>query len=253
MRVGFVQFDPKILEVEGNVDAALRLIGGKRADLIVLPELFNTGYNFRNQGEVASVAEPVPEGATTQALKEFSKRDGMMVVAGVAERKGRSLYNSAVVVKNGKYMGTYRKVHLFYNEKKFFKPGLEFKVFGKVGVMVCFDWYFPESARSLMLKGAEVIAHPSNLVLSNCPEAMKTRALENRVYAVTADRVGIERGLRYIGQSEIVNPRGLIIYRASATKEECVVRKIDLAMARNKTVTPRNNLLRDRMPQAYSR
>lgn len=253
MHVGFVQLDPKILDVEGNVDAALRLIGGKRADLIVLPELFNTGYNFKNRGEVASVAEPVPEGATTQALREFSKRDGAMVVAGVAERKGRSIYNSAVVLKDGKYMGAYRKVHLFYNEKKFFKPGLEFKVFGKVGVMVCFDWYFPESARSLMLKGAEVIAHPSNLVLSNCPEAMKTRALENRVYAVTADRVGIERGLRYIGQSEIVNPRGRIIYRASATKEECVVRKIDLATARNKTVTPRNNLLRDRVPQAYSR
>ena len=166
MHVGFVQFDPKILDVEGNVDAALRLIGRKRADLIVLPELFNTGYNFRNQREVASVAEPVPEGATTQALKEFSKRDGTMVVAGVAERKGTSLYNSAVVVKDGKYMGTYRKVHLFYNEKKFFKPGHEFKVFGNVGVMVCFDWYFPESARSLMLKGAEVIAHPSNLVLA---------------------------------------------------------------------------------------
>lgn len=253
MHVGFVQLNPKILDVEGNVDAALRLIGGKRGDLIVLPELFNTGYNFRNQAEVASVAEPVPEGPTTQALMEFSKRDGTMVVAGVAERKGRSLYNSAVVLKDGKYMGTYRKVHLFYNEKRFFKPGFEFKVFGKVGVMICFDWYFPESARSLMLKGAEVIAHPSNLVLSNCPEAMKTRALENRVYAVTADRVGIERGLRYIGQSEIVNPRGQIIYRASATKEECVVRKIDLATARNKTVTPRNNLLRDRMPQAYSR
>jgi predicted amidohydrolase len=253
MHVGFVQLDPKMLDVEGNVNAALRLIGGKRADLIVLPELFNTGYNFRNRAEVASVAELVPEGATTQALREFSKRDGAMVVAGVAERKGRSLYNSAVVLKDGKYMGTYRKVHLFYNEKKFFKPGVEFKVFGKVGVMVCFDWYFPESARSLMLKGAEVIAHPSDLVLSNCPEAMKTRALENRVYAVTADRVGIERGLRYIGQSEIVNPRGRIIYRASATKEECVVRKIDLAMSRNKTVTPRNNLLRDRMPQAYSR
>jgi len=253
MRVGFVQLNSKLLDVEGNVDASLRLIGRKRTDLIVLPELFNTGYNFRNRGEVAGVAEPVPEGATTQALKEFSKRDGAMVVAGVAERKGRSLYNSAVVLKDGKYMGTYRKVHLFHNEKKFFKPGLEFKVFGKVGVMECFDWYFPESARSLMLKGAEVIAHPSNLVLSNCPEAMKTRALENRVYAVTADRVGMERGLRYTGQSEIVDPRGRIIYRASATKEECVVRKIDLAMARNKNVTPRNNLLTDRVPKAYTR
>lgn len=199
------------------------------------------------------MAEPIPGGATTQTLREFSKRDGTMVVAGIAERRGRGFYNSAVVVKGGKYLGTYRKIHLFYNEKKFFKPGVDFKVFGKVGVMVCFDWYFPESTRSLMLKGAEVIAHPSNLVLHSCPEAMKTRALENRVYTVTADRVGAERGLHYIGQSEIVNPQGQIIYRASATREECVVRKIDLAMARNKTVTSRNNLLRDRTPRAYAR
>lgn len=251
MQVGFVQINSRLLDVEGNIDRALRLIGRKQADLIVIPELFNTGYNFRNRREVASVAELIPQGPTTEVLKEFSKRDGSMIVAGIAERKGTSLYNSAVVVKRGEYLGAYRKVHLFHNEKKFFKPGFEFKVFGKVGVMVCFDWYFPESARTLMLKGAQVIAHPSNLVLPNCPEAMKTRALENRVYTVTADRVGEERHLHYIGQSEIVNPRGQIIYRASATKEECVVRKIDLAMARNKTVTPRNNLVWDRRPRAY--
>jgi predicted amidohydrolase len=252
MRVGFVQLNPRLLDVEGNVNAAFRLMERKRADLIVLPELFNTGYNFVNRRQAASVAEQIPEGGTTQALKDFSNRDGLLVVAGIAERRGTTLYNSAVVVRDGKYLGTYRKVHLFSNEKKFFKPGLEFKVFGKVGVMVCFDWYFPESARSLMLKGAEVIAHPSNLVLSNCPEAMKTRALENRVFTVTADRVGEERGLRFIGQSEIVNPRGRVIYRASTNEEEYVVREIDLGMARNKAVTSRNNLLRDRMPQAYS-
>ncbi len=253
MDVGFVQLNSELLNVEGNIDSALRLIGKKRADLIVIPELFNTGYNFRNRREVASVAEQIPGGPTTQAFKEFSKRSGTMAVAGIAERKGPSFYNSAIVVKDGKYLGTYRKVHLYYNEKKFFKPGHEFKVFGRVGVMVCFDWYFPESARTLMLKGAQVIAHPSNLVLSNCPEAMKTRAMENRVYTVTADRVGVERGLRYIGQSEIVNPRGRIIYRASATREECIVRKIDLSMAQDKNVTPRNNLLEDRTPRAYAR
>jgi predicted amidohydrolase len=243
----------KLLDVEGNIDRALKLIGNKKTDLIVLPELFNTGYNFRSRREVARVAEPVPGGITTEVLKDFSKRDGATVVAGIAERKGQSFYNAAVVVKDGKYLGTYRKVHLFYNEKKFFKPGKEFKVFGRVGVMVCFDWYFPESARSLMLKGAEVIAHPSNLVLPHCPDSMKTRALENGVYVITADRVGVERGLRFIGLSQIVNPRGQVLYRASGTREECVVRDIDLKLARNKSITPRNNLLRDRAPLAYAR
>ena len=144
-------------------------------------------------------------------------------------------------------------VRFTYNEKKFFKPGTEFKLFGKIGVMVCFDWYYPESARTLMLKGAELIAHPSNLVLPHCPEAMKTRALENRVYAVTADRVGVEHGLRYIGQSQIVNPHGQIIYRASQTTEECVVMNIELALARDKAVTPKNDLLKDRAPRTYAR
>jgi len=251
MNVGFVQINSKLLDVEGNVDKAFRLAGRRKTDLLVLPELFNIGYNFQTRRELAKVAEPIPQGPTTQAIKEFSKRNGTQVVAGIAERKGQSFYNSAIVVKNGKYLGTYRKVHLFFNEKKFFKPGYEFKVFGRIGVMICFDWFFPESARTLMLKGAEVIAHPSNLVLPHCPDSMKTRALENHVYVVTADRVGVERGLRFIGQSQIVSPRGHVLYRASPTKEECIVRRIDLSLARDKAVTPKNNLLTDRMPLAY--
>lgn len=251
MRVGFVQINSKLFDVEGNIDKAFRLVGKKRMDLLVLPELFNTGYNFRSRREVAKLAERVPDGSTTQTLREFSKCNGTMIVAGIAERKGQSFYNSAVVVKEGKDLGTYRKIHLFYNEKKFFKPGHEFKVFGKIGVMICFDWIFPESARTLMLKGAEVVAHPSNLVLPHCPGSMKTRALENHVYVVTADRVGVERGLRFIGQSQIVSPRGRIIYRASPTNEECIVRDVDLSLARDKSVTPRNDLVKDRVPQAY--
>ena len=251
MDVGFVQINSKLLDVEGNIDKAFRLFGRRKTDLLVLPELFNTGYNFRTRRELAKVAEPIPQGPTTQAIKEFSKRNGTQIVAGVAERKGQSFYNSAVVVKDGKYLGTYRKVHLFYNEKKFFKPGHEFKVYAGVGVMICFDWFFPESTRTLMLKGAEVVAHPSNLVMPHCPDSMKTRALENHVYVVTADRVGVERGLRFIGQSQIVSPRSRIIYRASATREECVVRDIDLSRAHDKSVTSKNDLMKDRVPRAY--
>jgi predicted amidohydrolase len=253
MRVGFVQNNARLLDVEGNVDRALHLIGKKKADLFVLPELFNTGYNFRNRREAAKVAELIPDGYTTQTLMDLSKKRGCSIVAGVTERKGQGMYNSAAVVKDGKHLGTYRKVHLFWNEKKIFRPGNEFKVFGKIGVMICFDWYFPESTRTLMLKGAEIIAHPSNLVLPHCPQSMQLRALENRVYTVTADRVGVERGLRFIGQSEIVAPDGHIIYRASGTREECAVRRITPKMARDKSITPRNNLLGDRKPQVYAR
>jgi predicted amidohydrolase len=251
LRVGFVQINSRLADVEWNIDRAFQLVGNKQIDLLVLPELFNTGYNFRDKRQLAKLAEPIPRGPTAQIIREFSKQEDNMIVAGMAERKGQSMYNSAVIVKSGEYLGTYRKIHLFYNEKKFFAPGREFKVFGKVGVMICFDWIFPESARTLMLKGAEVIAHPSNLVMPHCPDSMKTRALENHIYVVTADRVGVERGLRFIGQSQIVSPQGRVIYRGSPTNEECTVRGINLELARDKSVTPRNDLVKDRVPQAY--
>lgn len=246
-----MQINSQLSDVEWNIDRAFRLVGKKQIDLLVLPELFNTGYNFRDRRQLVKLAEPIPQGPTAQIIREFSKHKDNTIVAGIAERKGQSIYNSAVIVKSGEYLGTYRKIHLFHNEKKFFTPGREFKVFGKVGVMICFDWIFPESARTLMLKGAELIAHPSNLVMPHCPDSMKTRALENHIYVVTADRVGVERGLRFIGQSQIVSPQGRVIYRGSPTREECAVRDINLELARDKSVTPRNDLVKDRVPQAY--
>jgi predicted amidohydrolase len=242
--------NPKLLRVEENVDRALHFIERTRADLMVLPELFNTGYNFSNRREVSKVAEPIPDGYTSQKLLEVSRDRRMTIVAGIAERAGGDFYNSAIVARRGRAF-TYRKVHLFFKEKKFFKPGREFKVFGDLGVMVCFDWFFPEAARTLMLKGAKIIAHPSNLVLPFCPHAMRTRCIENRVFAVTADRIGRERDLKYIGRSEIVDTKGRILYCASSNREEVVVREIDLREAANKRMTPMNDLILDRRPRTY--
>jgi beta-ureidopropionase len=252
MRAGFIQMNPRFLRVEENVDRALHLLERSRADLMVLPELFNTGYNFSSRREIERVAECIPSGYTSQKLLEVSRDRGMTIVAGLAERRGASLYNSAIVARRGRAF-TYRKVHLFFKEKKFFKPGNEFKVFGDLGVMICFDWFFPESARTLMLKGAKIIAHPSNLVLPFCPHAMKTRCIENRVFAVTADRIGRERDLKYIGRSEIVDTKGRILYCASSNREEVVVRKIDLRDASSKRMTRLNDIILDRRPELYAR
>lgn len=252
MRVGFVQMNPKLLRVEENVDRALRFLERTRADLMVLPELFNTGYNFGSRSEVERVAERVPNGYTTQRLLDVSLDRNMTIVAGIVERRGTSFYNSAVVARRGRAF-TYRKVHLFFKEKKFFKPGNEFRVFGDLGVMICFDWFFPESARTLMLKGAKIIAHPSNLVLPFCPHAMRTRCIENRIFAITADRVGRERDLKYIGRSEILDTKGRILYCASSNREEVVVREINLREAANKRMTSMNDLIHDRRPEVYLR
>ena len=165
------------------------------------------------------MAERSQTATRVRRLLDVSRDRKMTIVAGIAERRGTSLYNSAIVARNGR-ASTYRKVHLFFKEKKFFKPGNEFKVFGDLGVMICFDWFFPESARTLMLKGAKIIAHPSNLVLPFCPHAMRTRCIENRIFAMTADRIGRERELKYIGRSEIVDTKGRILYCASSNREE---------------------------------
>ena len=159
------------------------------------------------------------------------------------------------------FMGVYRKTHLFYEEKLWFTAGdTGFKVWqtliGNIGVMICFDWFFPESARTLALRGADIIAHPSNLVLPFCPDAMVTRCLENRVFAVTANRTGSEqRGgkerLTYIGKSQITSHKGEILYRASEDGDELSVREIDISRARNKQINSLNNLFDDRKKEFY--
>jgi len=248
-----VQTNPKLFDVDGNIERALRLASKTKADLLVLPELFNCGYNFKDEWEVASVAEK-QDGYTIQRMIEYSKAKDMCLVGGFAEKKADKFYNSAFVVDK-KLLGVYRKVHLFNTEKKFFQPGREFKVYKtrgiKIGVMICFDWAFPEAARTLALKGADVIAHPANLVLPYCPEAMRTRCLENKVFAVMADRVGVERGLRFRGQSQIVGTKGEILYRAGKTKQETKTVEINPKEARNKKINKYNDIIQDRDRKAY--
>lgn len=262
MRLAVVQTNPRFGHPERNVASALTQMTQKSADLYVLPELCNTGYNIRTVAEIDRMAEPTGEGPTYRAMEAHAKKQRCYIVYGFAEKRGRRRYNSAALVGPRGLLGIYRKTHLFGKEKRFFSPGdTGFPVyplpFGRVGLMICFDWYFPESARTLAMKGAQLIAHPSNLVLPNCPEGMKTRCLENRVFAATADRVGVEnRGgirLRYIGMSEIVSPKGRILVRLSQDREELKVVSIDLREADRKWLNPWNHLLKDRRPRFYHR
>jgi len=123
-------------------------------------------------------------------------------------------------------------------------------------MMVCFDWFFPESARMLALKGAQVICHPSNLVLPYCQTAMVTRCLENRVFAVTCNRTGTEnRGgkvLHYTGASQVVDTAGNLLSRAGENEEVAVVVDIDPAKAQDKQLNLHNNLFGDRRPSFYT-
>lgn len=261
MRVGYYQYKPEFGKVAKNLEAIRAKLEQTEADLMVLPELCASGYQFVSAEEALTLSEPVPDGPTTKMLVEMAKRRRMHIVAGLPERTGAKCYNSAVIVGPSGFLGCYRKSHLFFEETLCFAPGdTGFQVWdigsAKIGVMICFDWYFPESARTLALMGADIICHPSNLVLPNCPDSMPVRCLENRVFAVTCNRIGTEtRGgkeaLTFIGNSEIVSSRGVILQRASRDCDELAVVDIDPAEARNKALTRYNDLLGDRRPSLY--
>jgi len=261
MKVGYYQFNPVFGDVRRNLEKVAKKLSSVRCDLMVLPELFASGYQFVSRDEVAALAEPVPGGATTTRLCEVARKRSMHIVAGLPERDGSRLYNSAVIVGPRGVIGCYRKTHLFFEETQFFTPGdTGFQVWdigaAKIGVMVCFDWFYPEAARTLALKGADIICHPSNLVLPHCPAAMVTRCLENHVFSITANRIGSEkRGgkkkLTFIGTSEIVGPRGKILLRAPETRETLAIIDIDPKEARNKSLNVYNDLLRDRRTALY--
>lgn len=261
IRAAFIQFNPVFGAREDNTEKVVTMINAQNADLVVLPELFHTGYQFVSMKEVEELSEEIPGGPATQRLAELSRDRSIYIVAGIAERSGGLFYNSAVITGPQGYMGTYRKTHLFFEEKLWFSPGnTGFRVWdtpvGKIGVMICFDWFFPESARTLSLMGAEIIAHPSNLVLPFCPDGMVTRCLENRVFAITANRTGTEKrgdkeALTFIGTSQITSPGGKILYRAAPDLEESGSAEIEVREAASKDLNPMNNLFADRREEFY--
>jgi len=260
MRLAFVQFSPSFGNVSENISQVLKLADGVEAELYVLPELFASGYQFRSREELMTLAEPATGGATVGRLAAWCRRRGAFACAGLAERDGAAVYNSAVLIGPDGLRGVYRKVHLFRREKELFDAPAEdaFKVYdigpARVGMMICFDWIFPEVARILALRGAQIILHPANLVLTHCPAAMVTRCLENRVFAVTADRTGTEdrwdEKMTFIGHSQIVSPRGEVLLRLE-DEEAAVSIDINPAEADDKSATPQNDVFADRRVELY--
>jgi len=244
MQVAVAQIDPQLGEKEQNLATCvvrMEAAAAAGAQLLVLPECAIPGYMFDSGEEAMPYAEEIP-GPTTEALERESARLGLYVVCGLLERDGDALRNAAVLVGPDGLIGSYRKTHLpFLGVDRFVVPGDELRVYdtplGRIGIEICYDLRFPEVTRTLALKGADMVAHPTNF-----PMAAKiqtelitvARAAENRIYLLTANRCGKERWGEFCGRSQIVDPFGVRLAETDEYTQTLLLGEVDVEKARDK-------------------
>lgn len=270
VKIACIQMEPQIGDVAGNRAAAARFIvaaARRGARLIVLPELCNSGYVFHSRQEALALAEEIPAGPTCQEWGALARRLRVYIVAGIAERDGPALYNTAVVIGPDGYIGKYRKLHLWNRENIYFTPGnLGVPVFdtpfGRVGVAVCYDGWFPEVYRLGALQGADLICVPTNWVpMPDQPPGQQPMAVtlamasahSNALFIACADRVGIERDQAFIGASVIVHCSGWPMAGPAGQNDEAIIyAELDLSEARGqRRLNEFNQLLGDRRGDVY--
>lgn len=258
MKVAFCQFEPALCDrvtTQRRLEPLLERAA--EADLVVLPELCNSGYELETKERVDASAENPHDGPFATFLREACRLYDFDVVTGLNERAEEGCYNSALLIGPEGTVSVYRKLHLFSREHERFLPGdrrptvIERRGL-RIGMLVCFDWVFPEVWRRLALDGVDLIAHPSNLVLPGLAQrGVPVHALVNRIHVVTANRVGHEGELNFTGRSLIVSPRGETLVEAPAEGEFVGVAAIDVAASRDKRITPWNDVFADRRPEFY--
>ncbi len=259
-KAGFLQFKPVHKDIKANLSLIEKYEKKiSEADIIVLPELATTGYVFETKDELLPFAEELPVGPQSEFFFKLAKNTDTLIITGIAEKEGTKLFNTQAVFYPDGEFEKYRKIHLFYQEKNVFDMAyneprvIEYKDI-RIGLMICFDWAFPEHARILMLKGAHILAHSSNLVLPGLGQAgMRIRSIENRVFSITANRFGEEMGFKFTGMSQIVSPGGEILTKANEDEETLKIVSINLEEAENKNITPLNNLKSDRRTELYKK
>jgi len=261
IKVASAQTDPKILDKTANLNKILQMIdtaAKEGAKLIVFTECALTGYIFNSLDEAKPVAETVP-GPSTEKLIAKCKELKVYVVVGLIEVDKDKYYNCAVLVGPEGLVGKYRKTHLpFLGVDKFVNPGdLGLNVFkteiGNIGVLICYDSFFHEPIRVLALKGADIIALPTNwsVVVSWWPKYLiPAHAIQNRVYMVTCNRAGEERGDVWLGHSQIVDGMASAILAETSDKEEIIYATIDVLKARDKK-RPTGDIFEKRRPELY--
>jgi predicted amidohydrolase len=265
VRVAGAQIDIGLGDKAGNLRKALnccREAAEKGARIVIFPELTLTGYNVDDHAEIAPLAEPVPGPATIEIRKICQDLD-ILVLFGLIEHDGdgAEFYNSVALVDRAGVVGIYRKIHLPYlGGDRFLTPGNRpFTVcetrYGRLGWIICYDGSFPECARVLALQGAEMVA-----LCTNWPDdpdsafsreyVSRARAVENHVYYLAVNRVGQERGVRFLGRSLFVDCDGSTLAEGSPDREEIIYADIDLDRARDRRIVfKKGKYEMDRMKQ----
>ncbi len=265
VKIVVVQFSPTWDNKVENYQRIASIQADIEADVIVLPELCTNGYSFLTKEEAYKQAEE--SAIVANFFQPFSNKKNSVIIAGFAEKEGEDVYNSAIVVLPFTNYEVYRKTHLFFKEQLCFSSGnTGFKVIEhpnkdcKIGIMICYDWRFPESARTLALQGADIIACPANLVTSVWEIGMKSRALENAVFVAVANRCGTEvrtlenneeQKLTFTGKSVLYDTMGAHLCQATTGTDEILTFTIDTKVARNKTFNAYNDIFNDRNPSLY--
>lgn len=254
VRAGFAQTKPVLGDTDRNCRAILKTAGRGGYELLVFPELATSGYDM-SRSQVKSCAMSACSPFFTE-LADICISQNCAVVLGFPEKSGAKIYNSSIMINEKGHTFLYRKSHLFYREKELFEKGNTGFITGTasgavIGQMICFDWFFPESARTLALKKADIIAHPANLVMPYCQDAMRIRTLENNVFAVTANRIGTENNYTFTGNSRIISNKGSVMARGLKSGTCVRFADIDYKVARNKHINPENDLFRDRRTDLY--
>ena len=267
LKIAGVQMNPKFMDNSGNLQVILRHLekaAAEGAQLIVFPECSLSGYCFESLQEAIPYAEAIPGPATT-AVVAACTRLNVHAIFGLLEQEGTSLYNAAVLAGPNGLVGKYRKIHLpGLGVDKFVQPGnLGFTVYetpsARIGLNICYDGCFPESSRVMALRGADLVVLPTNWPTGAEEFAeylINARSLENHIFSVAVNRVGEERGFRFIGRSRIVDVTGRTLAQASADREEVIVAEIEPARARNKRIVRvpgKHEIHRfnDRRPEVY--
>jgi predicted amidohydrolase len=265
--IAIAQIDITLADRTRNLNRMIQVLGetaAKGAKLTVFPEAALSGYCYGSLDEARPHAEPIP-GPSTQRLTGICRELGVFAVYGLLEADGNRIFNACALVGPDGLVASYRKIHLpFLGIDRFTTPGdRPFAVHEaagvRIGMHICYDGGFPESARVMMLQGADLVVLPTNWPPgSECMAgyAVNTRAMENNIYYAACNRVGEERGFRFIGQSKICDPSGRALAEAPHDREEILYAQIDVAKARQKKIIRVPGLheidrLRDRRPEMY--